>query len=278
MKKIIALAVIALAVAIPYFVLDGETMTLDDRTRASLPGSFVPLSDGVTHYELAGPENGPVVVLVHGYTVPQFLWDPTFAALVQAGFRVLRYDMYGRGFSDRPAVVNDPDLFDRQLAELLSALKIPGPVDLAGISLGGAVCATFTALHPDRVRRLVLLAPFGYPQKLGFLAELIKVPYLGEYMMAVAGDKVLLGRLPKNFYRLPPDYARFKEQYLEMAKYKGYKKAFLSTMRHFMNVDFTTTFEAVGRQHHPVLLVWGRRDGVVPFATSEKVIKAIPGL
>lgn len=37
---------------------------------------------------------------MHGFSVPYYIWEPTFAALVQAGLRVLRYDLYGRGYSD----------------------------------------------------------------------------------------------------------------------------------------------------------------------------------
>ena len=94
----------------------GETEELNEATRASAPGSFVQLSDGCTHYELGNsllPAGAPFgdnkgkgvrapVVLVHGFSVPYFIWDPTFEFLTKSGFRVLRYDLFGRGYSDRP--------------------------------------------------------------------------------------------------------------------------------------------------------------------------------
>jgi pimeloyl-ACP methyl ester carboxylesterase len=278
MKKLLVIMLIHVAVAIPYFLFDGEREVLDASARKNLSGGFIELSQGVTHYELAGPEDGRQVVLVHGYSVPYFLWDPTFKTLTEAGFRVLRYDMYGRGFSDRPNTDNNPDLFDRQLVELLDALGIKGPVDLAGISMGGAVSTVFAERRPERVRKLILIAPFGFPQELGFLANLIKTPLLGEYMMAVAGDKVMKGRLADNFNGVPEGYERFKAGYEEQMKYKGYKKALLSSMRHFMSLDFTPSFEAVGRHGLPVLLIWGRQDGVVPFEYNEKVGQAVGNL
>ena len=100
----------------------GETKELNEATRANVPGSFVQLSDGYTHYELGGPENGQPVVLVHGFSVPYFIWDPTFAFLAKSGFRVLRYDLFGRGYSDRPKLRYDIDLFCKQLRELLDTL------------------------------------------------------------------------------------------------------------------------------------------------------------
>src|SRR5512135_3114691 len=116
----------------------GETETLDDAARAALPGQFVALPDGIVHYELAGPPGGPVVVLVPGISVPYTTWDANFPALANAGLRVLRFDLYGRGYSDRPDVAYDADLFDRQIANLLSALGLGDPLNLVGLSMGGA--------------------------------------------------------------------------------------------------------------------------------------------
>ena len=55
------------------------------------------------------------VVLVHGFSVPYYIWDSTTTALAAAGYRVVRYDEYGRGLSDRPNVDYTADLYDRQL-------------------------------------------------------------------------------------------------------------------------------------------------------------------
>ncbi len=100
------------------------TSPLDDKARSVSPGDFVQLSQGYVHYQLEGPETGETVVLVHGFSAPMFIWERTVPALTKAGFRVLSYDLYGRGYSDRPDVAYDKDLFDTQLLELLDALDI----------------------------------------------------------------------------------------------------------------------------------------------------------
>ena len=105
----------------PFF---DETKELNENTRKEAAGSFVALSDGVTHYELGGPKDGKPVVLVHGFSVPFFIFDPLFDFLTSAGFRVLRYDLLGRGYSDRPNTQYDANLFVRQLKELLDALEM----------------------------------------------------------------------------------------------------------------------------------------------------------
>ena len=73
-----------------YRSLDVEASDLDDAARKTASGSFAPISSGLVHYELAGPPDAPAVVLIHGFSVPGYLWDPVFKALTEAGFRVLR--------------------------------------------------------------------------------------------------------------------------------------------------------------------------------------------
>jgi pimeloyl-ACP methyl ester carboxylesterase len=138
-----------------------ETRALDDsaRTAAAAPGSYIKLDDGVTHYEAAGPAYGRVAVLVHGFSVPSYIWDPTFAALRDAGYRVIRYDLFGRGLSDRPDAAYDGAFYDKQLDDLLAALKVNGPVDLFGLSFGGYVTAHYASTHPQRIRTLNLVDP-----------------------------------------------------------------------------------------------------------------------
>ena len=84
--------------------IEYESKELTETVRQSLPGKFIEISGGQVHYELEGPESGRKVILVPGFTVPLFVWDHTFRTLVNAGFRVLRYDLFGYGFSYRPNV------------------------------------------------------------------------------------------------------------------------------------------------------------------------------
>ena len=144
MKKLaVAAAGILLLAAIVLVVVyqraDLEVHPMDATARADAPGQFIELSDGITHYELSGLADGPVVILVHGFSVPYYIWDTTFAELTGAGFRVLRYDLYGRGFSDRPRIDYDGALFERQIVELIESLELEEPLDIVGLSMGGAV-------------------------------------------------------------------------------------------------------------------------------------------
>ncbi len=253
----------------------GETQTLDDAARALAPGQFVQLPDGFTHYELAGPPDKTVVVLIHGFSVPLFLWDQTFAGLVDAGFRVLRYDLFGRGYSDRPDVVYNQALFDRQLRELLDALGFTAPVNLVGLSMGGAIAVGFTAQHPERVRALALLAPAGYPTPASRMFWMMRIPGLGEWLFDRFGEKLIVGGLAKDFYTRDK-VAELAARYRVQMQYQGFRRALLSTLRHGPISTMADAYRAVGKQTCPVLLIWGRDDRTVPFALSEKVRAAIP--
>ncbi|MFH1985048.1 MAG: alpha/beta hydrolase [Pseudomonadota bacterium] len=280
MKKKTRIALIAcvagvIALAIPYFVFDRESSTLTETTRKGLPGDFVKLSDGVTHYEWQGPESGPVVVLVHGFSTPMYNWDKNGPALVAAGFRVLRYDLFGRGLSDRPAADYSEALFDRQLTELLEALKIPGPVRLVGLSMGGAIATIFAARHPEKVDKLVLVAPAGFPVTLPFTSKLVRLPVLGSYLMKAVGDRSLIKSVRSSLYA-PEKFPEYIEKFQEQLIYKGYKRAIVSTLRHFDLNNQRAAFESAGRHPRPVLVFWGRQDAIIPFEHSEKVLKAMP--
>lgn len=267
--------VILLILIIPYFAFDRESATLTETARKQLPGKFVALSGGHTHYQWEGPASGPVVVLVHGFSTPLFNWDHTAPALTRAGFRVLRYDLFGRGFSDRPATDYNEDLFDRQLLDLLSALKVNGPVDLVGLSMGGAVATIFSARHPERVKKLALIAPAGFPVKIPFTGKLVRIPLLGDYLMRVVGDRSLVKAVTNSLFR-PERAPEYVDKYKAQMVYKGYKRAIVSTLRHFDLNNQQAAFEAAGRHPRPVLLFWGKEDAVVPFEHSQRVLKAMP--
>ncbi|MBP9926616.1 MAG: alpha/beta hydrolase, partial [Cyclobacteriaceae bacterium] len=105
--------------------VDHETIEKNAEFRSTIAsGDFVKSSAGNTYYEIANKDADTVLVLVHGFSVPSYIWDSTYYAAQQRGYGVLRYDVYGRGYSDNPDVAYDGALYSEQLHELLDALKI----------------------------------------------------------------------------------------------------------------------------------------------------------
>ena len=80
---------------------------MNNEARKGIPGQFIKLTNGITHYQSGGPDTGKTIILVHGFSVPYYIWDTTYDSLVQNGLHVIRYDLFGRGYSDRPDVKYD---------------------------------------------------------------------------------------------------------------------------------------------------------------------------
>ncbi|MGZ5198160.1 MAG: alpha/beta fold hydrolase [Telluria sp.] len=259
----------ALVVAVP-LLRDVERLELDDDARKLAPGEFVQLSHGLVHYRAAGPLDGAPVVLVHGFSVPGYAWDATRDALAGAGFRVVSFDLYGRGWSDRPDVRYDRDLFAGELGELMDALHMQR-ASLVGLSMGGAVVGRFAAEHPERVRSVVLVAPFNQPQNISLMAW----PGVGEWLLRSWYLPSLASSQLEDFPH-PERLPGYSERFATQMRYDGFGSAILSTIRNTVTQSSIPDFEAIGKAGLPVELVWGERDTTIPYAQHSLVQRAIP--
>jgi len=262
------LLVVALAILVTlYLVMNPEKRELNEATRARLAGTYVRLSRGVTHYALEGRVKGGVVVLVHGAPmIPMYAWDEVAPILTAAGFRVLRYDMYGRGYSDRPRVTYNRALYHDQLLELLDVLNLHEPLDLVGYSFGGAIVTDFAAQHPERVRRLALISPivYNYHTPLAF-----RLPVIGEFLGRVIGIRTVTKRA-NSMVEGTSFGQHHSTLFAEQTTYKGFQASLLSMIRSDAIGDHRDSYKAVGKQKCRVLLVWGSRDTEI----SEEVINS----
>ena len=265
----------ALGVLVTFRVLDPEQQTIDAAARAGAPGRFVQLADGVTHYEVAGPDTGRVVVLAAAFSVPAYLSDTLFQRLGRAGFRAVRFDYYGRGWSDRPMVAYDLALFDRQIAGLLDSLRIAGPVDVIGLSFGAAIVTDFAEAAPGRVRSLTYINPVFNarrplpPQERSALRWSIHMVLRGGLERMAAGQM-------EDFYRPErhPDWvARYREQF----RVKGTREALRRTRAAIAEApDQGEQLRRVGGDPRPVLVVCGREDGGVTRADVDSLLRVMP--
>jgi pimeloyl-ACP methyl ester carboxylesterase len=271
-SALLLLTAIVLIGAWLYF--DAEHTRLNAETRAQFDETFIDLPAGTVHYQLGGPENGEVVVLVHGFSVPAYLWDPTFAALTQAGYRVLRFDLYGRGHSDRPDVDYTIAFFADQLEQLTKTLLPDSSFNLVGLSMGGPVVTFFTNQHPQRVNRLALVDPmvFPLPQE---AVSLLSKPFIGEYLANVYMiPQLAAGQI--NDFRQKDRYPDWGDRFREQMQYDGFRRAILSTIRHLPAADTLGEYAKLGQKNIPVQLYWGRQDQTIPLEHSEKVMELVP--
>lgn len=253
------------------FVREAIKPKMNSFARQSAPGEFVELSRGITHYQWFGGTRGPVVVCVHGLTTPSFVWGPIAQGLAMFGFRVLTYDLYGRGFSDRPKGPQDAAFFVTQLEELLESQQIENEITLIGYSMGGAIATVFAAMSPARLRQLVLLAPAGFGHDLGPMARVVaQVGRLGDWLM--------LAFYARSFRKATEDERTLissVDDIVDLQQYelrfRGFVPAVLSSLKNMLGQDLDEEHREISKENVPVLAIWAQDDDVIPISGLGKL-------
>ncbi|MEM9179872.1 MAG: alpha/beta hydrolase [Pseudomonadota bacterium] len=260
-----------------YLWAEARLKPLNETARQNAPGAFATLTDGQLHYRWDGPEDGPVIVLVHGFSTPNFIYQQNVEALNAAGFRTLRFDHFGRGWSDRPKTRYDVDFYDRTLIDLLDHVGVDEPFGLAGLSMGGPIVAEFTARYPERVKQLVLLVPAGLDTAGadGRSAALLRTPLVGDWIWRMFGKSILLGDSQYDeASRAPED--RLQGDVTVQLEYRGYLQALLSTFRHMPMAGREETFARLAATDVPVLAIYGDADATVLVSSAAKLEQILP--
>ncbi|MGJ8544061.1 MAG: alpha/beta fold hydrolase [Sulfitobacter sp.] len=253
-------------IAVP-LVIERTRRPMDDAARGAAPGQFVELSQGVTHYDWLGPQRGPVAICVHGLSTPSFVYRGMAKGLALLGFRVLLYDLYGRGFSSRPKGQQNSAFFVRQLEDLLSHLRIADDVTLIGYSMGGAISTSYAAANPDRVRRLILLAPAGMGINLAPRVKFaVKKPIIGDWLM-LALYPFSLRKTLNGEKTLPSSVPGITDMQEAELDFRGFVPAILASLRGILATPQQAEHMKLHQMNLPVLAIWGEDDAVIPASS-----------
>ena len=225
------------------------------------------------HYQDEG--KGPVVILLHGFTLQVYTWRETIPALGN-DFRVIAVDLPGFGASEKPPDF-DYDLpgFAKWLGAFMDAIGVPRAA-LIGNSMGGGVAYTLATSSPERVTSLTLVDAVGYQprRKRFFLFRLMAIRGVGEVLTATMTRFAV--RLILRIF-LYHDSAHVSEEvvtnYLAPLQTSGGRAAALRTIR---RVDFDAAPGPVPCRV-PTLIVWGANDRIVPAAHALHFSRDIPG-
>ncbi len=243
---------------------------------SDVPGGFVELN-WHTYYEKCGSGSGETVILVHGFSTPCYVWDPTFEALSAAGFNVLRYDLYGRGYSERPKLKYDLGLFVEQLEQLVIKLDIKSPFHLAGVSFGGWVCAEYANHYPVNIKSLILIDPLVSNKPL-LQRDIFYTPLIGDlYFSLYYGPFILPASQSNDFFNCEP-FPDWEEKYRAQMKIRGFKRAILSTIRSIRKVDGEAIYQRLSELGIPSLLFWGKEDRVIGLEEIQTLRSILPGI
>jgi pimeloyl-ACP methyl ester carboxylesterase len=257
--------ILAAVVAIP-LVIELTRKSMSDKARAQATGQFAALSQGITHYEWFGPPRGPVVVCVHGLTTPSFVWNGLSKGLALMGYRVLTYDLYGRGYSDRPSGQQNREFFLQQLNDLLAYEGVLGKFSIVGYSMGGAIVTHFTATYPERIQHLILLTPAGMGTVADTFANFIgRTPIVGDWLMLALYPTQLRKGISAE-RRLPNAAPEINDLQENELRFRGFVPAVLSSLRGLLGNALADEHKAIHDAGIPVLSIWGRDDDVIPLA------------
>ena len=240
--------------------------------------SFIHVDGVRVHYQEAGDEDAPAIVLIHGFASSTLVWSKVFLKLAGAGYRVIALDLLGYGYSAKPrngeyTIAGQAKL----LVRLLDCLGIPRAT-FVGSSYGGAIAATCALDYPDRVEKLILVGAVNNNRPLEFrLMRLFGSPVFGDVVSPLLiGSRRLLRRRMKQVYDRHSwvlDERRVDARHLPL-RAAGTQRAIIRTVRRW-------DAERISRDAHlitqPTLLLWGENDLEIPLADGERLHDEIPG-
>jgi len=236
-------------------------------------GAYVSLPFGNVRYWLFGPEAGKKVVLIHGLSIPSLIWKDVGPALASRGYRVLLYDLYGRGYSDAPEITYDASLYATQLALLMQHVKWPKAY-VAGVSMGGGILAAFASSFPELVdSKVALIAPTGLVESkdLSKTTKFMSSPFI-QSVTSSAPFRFYLQRLANSSSSDPvSEIVRIQSAHLP-----GYNAAIASSLRDGPIRGLRDSFEKLGASDRKILLIWGTADNTVPYKYAARIQELLP--
>ncbi len=235
---------------------------MSPEAQVEAPGDIVTLSQGRTHCRWIGRARGPVVVCVHGLTTPSPAWEGLAPHLDRAGFRVLVYDLYGRGYSDTVPGQQGPRFFARQLRDVLDHYGLDEDVTLIGYSMGAVIATTLAVDQPARLRQLVLVAPAGMGLPLGRWQRFcVEWPWIGDWLFQMGYPS----RHSRAIAQSEASEAMRAVQRAELDR-RGFVPAVLSSLRYSLRAPAQRLHKRLAKEALPVLAVWGDADRTIPIS------------
>lgn len=245
------------------------------------PSEFLDLKGQLVHLRDEGPRADPLpIVLLHGTSASLHTWEGWVKAL-KTQRRVVTFDLpafgltgpftgayAGRGYGG--------DDYARFVLDLADHLKIDRFV-VGGNSLGGDVAWRVAQLAPQRVPQLVLVDAGGppfTPERFPLGWQLARIPVLNQTLEWVLPRSLVAQGLSSAYgdpARITPDLV---DRYFELALREGNRRALVERLRHWRPGEGA---ERIGQLRQPTLILWGRRDQLIPLSVGETFARQIPG-
>ena len=249
-----------------------EYVLKDDAFRKTIKtGNFTELTNGFTYYEIENRFNENTLVFIHGFSVPSYIWDKTYNTAKEKGFKVVKLDLYGRGFSDNPDIDYTDELFANQVIELLQELEIKKATFL-GLSNGGRVISKLADLKPNMIEKLVYVSASSFNSHENNVNKSVSKEEVNAFIKN-RYPTISSGQLSD--FKYPENYPLWDDKYEELLKFKGFARALISTVKNHKNLDLEN--KEISDSNKKVFTIWGDSDSVVIFNDiKDKLNKLLP--
>ena len=251
--------------------------------RASEPAgqvatAILPANGIALHTVMAGPEDGPLVILLHGFPEFWYGWRHQLAPLAAAGLFVAAPDQRGYNLSDKPAGIAAYRL-DALADDVLGLADALGRERFAvvGHDWGGVVAWHLAGRNPERLTRAVILnAP--HPATLWRFAahhprQLAKSWYVAYFQLALlpelslrAGNFWVLGRVLRQSSPSGTFSAEYLATYRQAWRREGALTAALNWYRALRQPGAAPPPVAI---RVPLRVIWGERDAFLESGLAD---------
>lgn len=223
------------------------------------------------HVRDSGPRDAPAIVMMHGFGASLHTFEAWANALAQS--RVVRFDLPGSGLTGPDPTGDYSDA--RSLAVLEALLDDLGIVraTLVGHSIGGRIAWKFAATHPERVDRLILVAPDGFASPGFEYGKAPKVPALVGIMTRILPQALLRMNLAPGYADPGSLTDGLVTRYHDLIRAPGVRRALLERMRQTVLED---PLPYLRRIEAPTLLLWGEQDAMIPVRNAADYQRALP--
>ena len=183
MKKVLLLCLVFFVIPVSiHFAFNRENIDINE-FRFNSGYEEVKLTDGITSYKDIGDKNNKTIILVHGATFGSLAYEEYVNVFIENNYRVITYDQYGRGYSDRVNTNVSIELMEKQLKELIQHCKVEDVI-LYGISFGAAVVAKYASNNPENISFIGYQVPVINSANIPLLS-IVKIPLYGDLLTRV---------------------------------------------------------------------------------------------
>jgi len=233
------------------------------------------------HVATAGPEDGPLVILLHGFPEYWGAWRSHIVRLADAGFRVLAPDQRGYNTSHKPGEVADYRL-DTLAEDIVGLIDGAGrdKATVVGHDWGGAVAWRLAQSHGERLHRVAVLncCPLEVIQQSSWLnpsqlfkswyAFLFQVPWFPEWVISLRNFALLASSMTLSGLK-----GTFSAEALAGLRQAWQQPGAITSMLAWYRANMRKPPRPGGTIKIPAMLLWGERDRFLGTGLAHKTME-----